>query len=181
MTPKHATESARAAAVPTIGCDVYTIEGLPAGKVAALSGRFMRVDAPMRRDYWLHVEDIVSDEGGAVTLAYPRDAVEEHRHNAPVASESDVVFDDGVPPVLLAEEEQLEQRARMERELDEQRRHLAERAAPVEQKPAGSPRPRLARCLPCFVGAAALAVFVLAVRRRRRRARRHPADAVPEA
>jgi hypothetical protein len=192
MTAKHDIESRHAAPAPTIGCDVFTIEGLPAGKVAALSGRFMRVDAPMRRDYWLHVDDIVSIEGGAVTLAYPRDAIEEHKLSVPAASEADLVFDVEADPVLLGEEEQVAQRARMERELEEQRRRLAGRAAsppqtttwePLEQpaEPEPSKRPFLRRCVPCLVGAVALAAIILMMRRRRRRRHREPEPAVPEA
>ena len=192
MTTKHDIETGRAAPAPTIGCDVFTVEGLPAGKVAALSGRFMRVAAPMRRDYWLHVDDVVSIEGGAVTLAYPRDAIEEHKLSVPAASEADLAFEADAAPVLLAEEEQIEQRERMERELEEQRRRLAERTAaersgaawqPLEQpeEPAPSKRPVLRRCIPCLVGAVALAALILAVRLRRRRARREPEPAAPEA
>ena len=194
MTAKHDIGTRHTAPAPTIGNDVYTVEGLPAGKVAALNGRFMRVDAPMRRDYWLHVDDVVSNENGAVTLAYPRDAIEEHKLSVPAASEADIAFDAQADPVLLDEEEQLAQRTLMERELEAQRHRLAERTAasppagsaewePLEQPAEAEPskRPSLRRCLPCFAGAIALAAFILMVRRRRRRARREPEPAVPEA
>lgn len=62
-----------------------------------------------------------------MTLAYPRDALAQHKHSEPAASPDDIA-PARAEPVLLDEEEQRTQREHMERELAEQRRHLAERA-----------------------------------------------------
>ncbi|MBI5284975.1 MAG: hypothetical protein HY874_07760 [Chloroflexi bacterium] len=116
--PKHAA--------PAAGGEVYSSEGLPVGKIARVSGRFMRIDAPMQPDYWLCVDDIVSLDDGAVTLAYPHPAVPQHKLHAP---RSDQAPDPGVDPILLDEQEQLRQREMLERQLEEQHRRMAERRA----------------------------------------------------
>ncbi len=113
-------------AAPEAGCEVFSSEGLPVGKIERVSGRFIRVNAPMQPDYWLCVDDIVSLDDGAVTLAYPHPAVPQHKLHAPRSAQAP---DPGVDPILLDEQEQLHQREVLERELEEQHRRMAERRA----------------------------------------------------
>lgn len=162
-------------AAPAAGCEVFSSEGLPVGTIDRVSGRFMRVNAPMQPDYWLCIDDIVTREDGAVTLAYPHPAVPQHRLHAP-RTKADP--DPGVAPVLLDEQEQLHQREVLERELEEQHRRMAERHAQMPGVSAGSPaeedRARSAgppRPLLYVLGAVAFAVLIAVFIRRRKRAR----------
>ena len=173
MSIQHQPNPTRAA--PEAGCEVFSSEGLPVGKIDRVSGRFMRVNAPMQLDYWLCVDDIVTLEDGAVTLAYPHSAVPQHRLHAP---RSERAPDPGVDPILLDEQEQLHQRELLERELEEQHRRMAERraqasgvspASPAEEERARSAGP--ARPLLYVFGAAASVVLLAVLIRRRRRAR----------
>ncbi len=160
-------------AEPAVGYEVFSVDGMPVGTVSKLSGGFMRVDTPLRPDFWLRLDDAMNVEGRAVTLAYPREALQQHKHSAPAVSSADFA-PTGADPVLLDEEEQVAQRELMERELAEQRRRLAERAAGTGEE-RGRAAPRVARiCVRCVAGMAAITTVLLAARMWRRRRRRTP-------
>ena len=163
-------------AEPAAGFEVFTVDGMPVGTVSAIDDGFMRINAPLRPDFWLRTDDAASVEGRAITLAYPREALEQHKHPGPAPSSEDIM-PAGVDPVLLDEEEQLAQRELMERELEEQRRHLAERApeAPAreewqEEQRAGA---KIAGIAVAAVAAMAGIVTILCAARMLRRRRRH--------
>lgn len=52
----------------TIGCPVFTSDGDEIGRVKEIRGRYFKVDAPMRPDYWLSRETVTASHGGAVTI-----------------------------------------------------------------------------------------------------------------
>ena len=165
-------------AEPAVGYEVFTVDGMPVGMVSKVSGGFIRIDARLRPDFWLRLDDALNVEERAVTLAYPREALEQHKHSEPAASPDDFM-PAGAEPVLLDEEEQLAQRELMERELAEQRRRLAERAAGTGAEQ-GWTAPRVARiCVRCVAGVAAIAAVLFAVRTWRRRRRGRVAEALP--
>lgn len=136
----------------TTGCPVFTQDGEQLGDVKEISGNYFKVDAPMARDYWLSRDCILSCSDDRVTLNLTKDSVGDQKMDEP-GSETDTTafathepgtaaFADrpvgrpidatesatAMPPTaadaLISEDEQREQRERMERELAEQRRNL---------------------------------------------------------
>ncbi len=186
MTPKQelSTMPLKLAA-PAVGYEVFTVDGMPVGMVSKVSGGFIRVDARLRPDFWLRLDDAINVEGRAVTLAYPREALQQHKHSEPAVS-SDDFMPAGAEPLLLDEEEQLAQRELMERELAQQRRRLAERTASGTEPGAGLVEESRrawpcsgATCARCIAAVIAMAALLFGVRMWRRRRRREPASGPP--
>jgi len=186
MEARQESQKASSGGTPSIGWEVYSIEGLPLGRIDAVREGCMHVDAPMQRDYWLRVADAVSTEQQAVTLAYPKDALDQHKLDAPAAAD-DAIAGIDVEQVLLDEEEQRAQRERMERELAEQRLHLASRGGtvgePVEQELARMEEMAHRdaagrRYMPYVLAAAAFSAVVLTVGLTRGRRRVHHATPI---
>src|SRR5512135_2827112 len=76
-------------AEPAVGYEVFTVDGMPVGMVNKISDGFMRIDARLRPDFWLRLDDVTNVEGRAVTLAYPREALQQHKHAGPAVSPDD--------------------------------------------------------------------------------------------
>jgi hypothetical protein len=117
---------------PVVGWNVYSLEGLPLGRIDDLRGGYMHIDVPRRRDYWLSLIDIVSTEGNAVTLGYPAEALDQHKFEEPPETDIYAARERVAEQILLGEDEQRAQRELIERELAEQRARLREqpRGAP---------------------------------------------------
>jgi len=120
----HQEQQESAGAAPAVGWQVFSSEGLPIGRIDDLRGGRMHIDVRMRRDYWLSLADVVSTEQDAVTLAYPREALEQHKLGEPAAADGEALAGGDAAPVLLDEHERRLQRERMERALAEQRARL---------------------------------------------------------
>lgn len=119
---------------PAPGFEVFTVDGRRVGTLSEIRDGFMRVNARRRPDFWLRLDDATNVEGQAITLAYPREALEQHKHAEPVRAPEE--FEPaGADPVLLDEEERQAQREMMEHELAEQRRRR-EALEPPEPEPA---------------------------------------------
>ncbi len=109
---------------PEPGLAVISGDGKRLGTVKEVSGSYFKVDAPMRRDYWLSEELIHGEDTSAVFLEVPRKEVPEHRMTAPGIEPEDDVFR-RIPHMPVIKDEELEaQRVRMEQEIAEQSRHL---------------------------------------------------------
>jgi hypothetical protein len=131
------------------GCPVFTSDGEQLGDVKEVSGDYFKVDAPMARDYWLSCDRVSSsaddrvvlnltkDELGGYKLEAPGPAMTTHDGDREMERETRRNHEPGYDPesrgepiiggtsdALISEEEQRQQRERMERELAEQRRHL---------------------------------------------------------
>jgi hypothetical protein len=107
------------------GAAVIAADGARLGTVAETSGSYFRVDAPMRRDYWLSCDQVTTSDLHEVTLAIARGDVDGCKLDQPgLEPEDDPLRDIARSPAILTEDEQLEQRVRMERELADQRREL---------------------------------------------------------
>ena len=167
---------------PAAGFEVFTVDGRRVGTVSEIRDGFMRIDARRRPDFWLRLDDATNVEGRAITLAYPREALEQHKHAEPVKAPEE--FEPaGADPVLLDEEERQAQREMMEHELAEQRRRReareAHEAPAPGPAPAGGPAPwepvderdagRIVGVVIIAAAAAVAAVVVLVALRRRRR------------
>jgi hypothetical protein len=73
-----------------IGCSVYTADGDEIGHVKEVRGRFFKVDAPLRPDYWLSRESISATRSNGVTLTVDKDHLGDAKVDAPedVAAET---------------------------------------------------------------------------------------------
>lgn len=115
------------------GIPVMTSDGKELGTIKEVADQSFKVDAPMRPDFWLARNTILSSTPERVTMSFESDAIDNYRLTGPDAvvepvSEpeptSDPLLNNAGHPILLDDEEQLDQRERMERELAEQRKHL---------------------------------------------------------
>ena len=166
-TPLRATE-------PAVGFEVVTVDGMPVGKVSEIAGGFMRIEAHLRPDFWLRLDDAAQVEGRGITLAYPKEALHQHRHPGPATTAEDFL-PVGADPVLLDAAEQLAQREAMEHQLEEQRRRLARRASAVSttaewerEQRAGARIASIVMISVAVVTLVATALVLRGIRRRRR-------------
>lgn len=127
-----------------LGRAVVTADGSTVGKVKEAYGRYFKIDAPMQRDYWLAGDAVQSIDESTVLLACAEEAVDQQKLSKPVfdPAEDPMAAIAGVP--VISDEEKLEQRARMERELAEQSRHLP----PHEPSPTQIRGPRAYELIP---------------------------------
>jgi hypothetical protein len=108
----------------TTGSLVLTRDGAELGKVKNVSARSFKVDAPMQKDYWLARDLVTSSDDVAVILDVPASSISEHRADTPDLSPGEDPFEFIQAKPAITNEELLDQRARMERELAEQSRSL---------------------------------------------------------
>lgn len=110
---------------PRVGAAVMAKDGEQVGKVSEISGSFFKVDAPMRRDFWLSVEYVGLCAPDKVQLAFEKKELGDHKLAGPgIEPAEDPMREMARDAVILTDDELLEQRARMERELAEQRKGL---------------------------------------------------------
>jgi hypothetical protein len=101
------------------GSPVMTADGHEIGKVSELGQDHFKVTALLTKDYWVDGEYIVSYDDGAVKMSFDKKDAAAYRlpspemHDDPTVEQKDTII-----PV----DEQLEQRRRMEAQLEEQRR-----------------------------------------------------------
>ena len=102
------------------GDDVITDDGEKLGTVAGIEHQCLKVSAPLSRDYWLPGDTIVESGGGAVRVCFAKGDLNAYKLSkaAPVEDPTTGQEEDTIVPP----EEQLEQRQRMEAELEAQRR-----------------------------------------------------------
>ncbi len=123
MTGRHETRRGESAGLRT-GSHVMTCDGQDLGTLKEIDGSYFKVDAPMARDYWLAEAEVAEVHEDEVVLDFARAELDEHKRSEPgIEQDEDPFLDMTVAPVIDTQE-QLEQRARMERELAEQSRHL---------------------------------------------------------
>ena len=108
------------------GQPVVTEDGQELGKVVGIEGQCIKVGATLSRDYWLHADSIVGVEDGAVCMCFAKQELNAYKLDKPAVSDDPVV---GQEDHIIPVDEQLEQRERMERELEEQRRKREQRCA----------------------------------------------------
>jgi hypothetical protein len=107
-----------------LGSPVRTSEGDEIGKLAEIANDRIKVDAPLRPNFWVGGDDVVPAGDGHVQLAFVRGDLEAHRVDPPGQEKSDPLVEQKSDRIV-PEQEQVEMRIRMERELAEQRQSLA--------------------------------------------------------
>ncbi len=98
-----------------IGSPVCTIDGKELGKVKDVQGKYIKVDAPRARDFWLSVSTIQSSDSNGVHLAFDAVAIRPFMLDTP----GDPIG--GTDSALPAMDERLD--ARRNAEEQEERRH----------------------------------------------------------
>jgi hypothetical protein len=105
------------------GCPIYTSDGQQIGTLAEMHNDYLRVNAPMRKDFWVKADFAVACEPGRVDLTFTKDDLNAYKLDN--IDREDPLKEQG-SDLLVSEEEQMEQRMRMERDLAEQRKRLVE-------------------------------------------------------
>ncbi len=75
-----------------VGWPVYAPDGDHIGDVKEIRGHYFKVDVPMRPDYWLRDDCIMTASGGQVLLNVPKDELDRYHVDAP---ETDALADAG--------------------------------------------------------------------------------------
>ncbi len=119
------TESRSTSAMlsPPIGAAVFTVEGEEFASVRDARAGYFQLDIPMGRDYWLSTQYIQGIEEGNIILSIGKDEADDHRLEAPgldAQEDPHRVTGDAV----ISDEQALNQRERMERELNAQRERM---------------------------------------------------------
>ena len=116
------------------GCPVFTSDNEALGYVKEVREGAFKVDVPMGRDYWLSESCVRSASEHQLIVDFEKDRLDEYKldqdeaqiegeaHKPPLENE----FFTQAQGSIISDEEQMEQRERMERELAEQRQKLHE-------------------------------------------------------
>jgi hypothetical protein len=109
------------------GCPVVTADGESIGTLAEVSDEALKVNAPMRRDFWIDADYVRSCDGDRIELSFIKQELgvyklDAYRHGD--VSQPDDPLAEGKADHVLSDDAQLETRLRMERDLAEQRQEL---------------------------------------------------------
>jgi hypothetical protein len=111
-TPAHKVRE------PIMDTPVVTADGEQFGYVKQVQGGYFKIDVPMAKDYWLSTAYIADSTLDRVVLSLNRSELDEHRLSA-VPSELQQESDQ-----VISDVEALQQREKMERELEMQRERM---------------------------------------------------------
>lgn len=100
------------------GAVAMTRDGKKLGTVADVEGRYVKINAPLARDYWLKDDYVAEEAPGCLTFGFDKKDLGAYRVEKPALTAEPLSADDHI----ISDREQVEQRERMERELAEQRR-----------------------------------------------------------
>ncbi len=115
------------------GALVMTTDRKQIGRVKEVRGSYFKVDAPMHRDFWLQASLIDNCADEMVLLSVSSESVGEHHLDQPGLEPGDDPMAAIMAEPVIGADEMLEQRARMEREMAEQSRHLSPHEPSVTQ------------------------------------------------
>lgn len=103
-----------------VGCPVCTSDGEKIGTVKDVQGDFVKIDAPLSRDYWINVDYVLGYDGERVELSFLKKDLGAYKMDQP----DKPPVDSETPDDIISGDEQFEQRLNMERELAAQRQNL---------------------------------------------------------
>jgi hypothetical protein len=103
------------------GTSVYTADGERIGEVADTDQTYIKVAAPMQRDYWINIDYVLRADTERVELSFHRRDLNAYKMREPTLDEA--VATNETDMAISADERQ-EQRIRMELELARQRQEL---------------------------------------------------------
>lgn len=107
----------------SVGDKVCAADGEEIGKVAEVTNDAIKVDEPLHGAYWIAGDYVVRAADGSVDLSFVRKDIGVYRMNASRPRDADPLVGQQ-SDTIVGEDEQLDTRLRMERELAEQRRAL---------------------------------------------------------
>jgi len=106
------------------GADVLTADGAVLGTVKEVSDISFKVDARLAPDFWLGRDYVLESTAERVVMSFDRDHLEAYKLGSKGTPE-DEASQRALVETPFSEEEQLDQRIRMERELAQQRQRLS--------------------------------------------------------
>jgi len=107
-----------------VGMPIISEDDERIGSVKDIEGNFIKVDAFMSRDYWLHGDYAVRVSDGAVHMSFPKRELAAYKMNSPELAVEEAEQLEPPEGAVIGEDDQLQTRINMERELAEQRREL---------------------------------------------------------
>ncbi len=103
---------------PRSGDSVWTADGEQFAYVKETQGDYFKLDVPMAQDFWLSCTHISGISDGKVRLKFAKDEIDDHRLDEP-GVDSPATGD-----AVISADQMVEQRERMERDLEVQREKL---------------------------------------------------------
>jgi hypothetical protein len=104
------------------GAEVMTTDGAKLGVVADVSDLSFKVDVRMAPDYWLGRDYVAEATRDHVSMSFPKSDLKAYKQQPPGAITAKDPNEESLADQVLPEDEQAEQRRRMEEELERQRR-----------------------------------------------------------
>jgi len=86
-SPEHheSTEGLRA----MVGARVWTKDGKELGTVKEVQGDAFKIDAPMKKDYWLSITQVLQSKGGALELDFDEEVLDDYKLSGPDSPSSE--------------------------------------------------------------------------------------------
>lgn len=107
-----------------IGAEVITADGARLGKVSDVGDVSFKIDAPMASDYWLGRDYVIDATDDGVYMSFEKAELNGYKLGQPGLSPEKDTTQESLIDGAVPEEQQIEQRLRMEQQLAEQRRNL---------------------------------------------------------
>ena len=104
------------------GCPVVTADGEQIGTLAEVAEDAVKVDVPLRPDFWINADYVVACDRGRIELSFIKSDLGAYRMKQPAPPDDPLV--EQKTDHVVTEVEQQETRLRMEQELAEQREEL---------------------------------------------------------
>lgn len=101
------------------GADAMSSDGQKLGTIGAVEGHFIKVHVRFGRDYWLKADCVTDETPEQVTFGFEKKNLGAYRFDKPSIAADPLVDQQDA---IISDQEQVEQRRRMEQQLEEQRR-----------------------------------------------------------
>ncbi len=96
------------------GMLLYTTDGKELGRIREIRDGFIRIDATMARDYWLHASVVTDLEEGVGRVSFPERDLDRYRLKEPVPSTTGSPAEDERAETFGSQKAQDERRERMQ-------------------------------------------------------------------
>jgi hypothetical protein len=109
------------------GCPIVTADGEQIGTLAEVADEAVKVNAPLRRDFWIDADYVRSCDDGRIELSFIKQDLGVYKldsYRTGDTTQPDDPLAEGKQDHVVSDSEQLETRLRMERQLAEQRHEL---------------------------------------------------------
>jgi hypothetical protein len=96
------------------GTLLYTTDGKELGRIKEFHDEYLKIDASMARDYWLHASAVTNCEEGVCRVSFPEADLDLHRLKEPAGTVTGSPLYDETEETFGSEAEQEARRERME-------------------------------------------------------------------